>query len=91
MAQMVVVYKTPDDVEAFDRHYFGVHAPLAKKLPGLRKYEVSARPITTLGSPAETHFIATPVPSRKEIACISRLVMTICVFGIYRAIELPKS
>jgi uncharacterized protein (TIGR02118 family) len=58
MAQMVVVYKTPDDVEAFDRHYFGVHAPLAKKLPSLRKYEVSAGPITTLGSPAETHFIA---------------------------------
>lgn len=58
MAQMVVVYKTPDDVEAFDRHYFGVHVPLAKKLPGLRKYEVSAGPITMLGSAADTYFVA---------------------------------
>jgi uncharacterized protein (TIGR02118 family) len=58
MAQMVVVYKTPDDADAFDRHYFGVHVPLAKKLPGLRKYEVSAGPITTLGRAADTYFIA---------------------------------
>ena len=58
MAQMVVVYKTPSDVDAFDRHYFGVHVALAKKLPGLRKYEVSAGPITTLGSAADTHFVA---------------------------------
>lgn len=57
-AQMVVVYKTPSDVDAFDRHYFGVHVALAKKLPGLRKYEVSAGPITTLGSAADTHFVA---------------------------------
>jgi uncharacterized protein (TIGR02118 family) len=58
MAQMVVVYKTPDDVDAFDRHYFGVHVPLAKKLPGLRKYETSVGPITTLGRAADTYFIA---------------------------------
>jgi uncharacterized protein (TIGR02118 family) len=58
MAQMVVVYKTPSDVDAFDRHYFGVHVALAKKLPGLRKYEVSAGPITTLGSATDTHFVA---------------------------------
>jgi uncharacterized protein (TIGR02118 family) len=58
MAQMVVVYKTPSDVEAFDRHYFGVHVALAKKLPGLRKYEVSAGSITMLGSAADTHFVA---------------------------------
>ena len=58
MAQMIVVYKTPDDVDAFDRHYFGVHVPLAKKLPGLRKYETSVGPITTLVSAADTYFVA---------------------------------
>lgn len=58
MAQMIVVYKTPDDVDAFDRHYFGVHVPLAKKLPGLRKYETSIGPIMTLGSAADTYFVA---------------------------------
>jgi uncharacterized protein (TIGR02118 family) len=58
MAQMIVVYKTPDDADAFDRHYFGVHVPLAKKLPDLRKYETSVGPITTPGSAADTHFVA---------------------------------
>ena len=41
MARMVVIYRTPKNVEAFDRHYFEIRVPLAKKLPGLRKYEVS--------------------------------------------------
>jgi uncharacterized protein (TIGR02118 family) len=58
MAQMVVVYKTPKDVEAFNRHYFDVHVPMAKKLPGLRKYEVSTGPITMLGAATVTYFVA---------------------------------
>jgi uncharacterized protein (TIGR02118 family) len=45
MARMVVIYRTPRDREAFDKHYFQVHIPLAKGLPGLRKYEVSSSPI----------------------------------------------
>jgi uncharacterized protein (TIGR02118 family) len=52
MAQMVVIYRTPKDVEAFDRHYFETHVPLAKKLPGLRRYEISdGAIITTVGNP----------------------------------------
>ncbi len=52
MARMVVIYRTPKDVEAFDRHYFEIHVPLAKKIPGLRKYEVSDGPIATpIGNP----------------------------------------
>ena len=47
MARMVVIYRTPKDPAAFDAHYFKVHVPLAKKLPGLRKYEVSRQPILT--------------------------------------------
>jgi uncharacterized protein (TIGR02118 family) len=45
MAQMVVIYPTPKNIEAFDRHYFETHVPLAKRIPGLRKYEVSNGPI----------------------------------------------
>ena len=41
MARLVVMYKTPRDAAAFDKHYFDRHVPLAKKIPGLRKYEVS--------------------------------------------------
>ena len=41
MARLIALYKTPKDPAAFDRYYFATHAPLAKKIPGLRKYEVS--------------------------------------------------
>lgn len=34
MAQMMVVYKPPKDPTAFERHYFEVHVPLARRLPG---------------------------------------------------------
>ena len=41
MVRFLVVYETPRDPAAFDRHYREVHVPLAKKLPGLRRYTVS--------------------------------------------------
>ncbi|WP_443750314.1 EthD family reductase [Asticcacaulis solisilvae] len=47
MAMMIVIYPTPEDAEAFDRHYFGLHVPLAKKIPGLHSYEVSDGAIAT--------------------------------------------
>ena len=59
MARMVVIYKTPKDVMAFTRHYFETHVPLAKKLPGLRKYEVSQGPILTPHGVSQYHFVAT--------------------------------
>ena len=59
MARMVVIYKTPNDVAAFERHYFETHIPLAKKLPGLRKYEVSHGPLLTPHGSSEYHLVAT--------------------------------
>jgi uncharacterized protein (TIGR02118 family) len=41
MVRFLVLYDTPADPEAFDRHYRDVHIPLAKQLPGLRRYTVS--------------------------------------------------
>jgi uncharacterized protein (TIGR02118 family) len=38
---MVVTYRQPQDEVAFDRDYFGIHAPMTKRLPGLRRYVVS--------------------------------------------------
>ena len=35
---------------AFDKHYFDAHVPIAKKIPGLRKFEVSRGPVATLGA-----------------------------------------
>ena len=49
MAHVVVMYKTPKDTAAFDKYYFETHVPIAQKLPGLKKYEVSQGAV---GSPA---------------------------------------
>lgn len=57
MAKMVVIYKTPKDPAAFDRHYFEVHVPLAKQLPGLRSYEASKGPVTTLAAAADAYLV----------------------------------
>lgn len=59
MARLVVVYKTPTDGAAFDRYYFGTHVPIAKKIPGLRKYEVSSGPVATPVGASNVHLIAT--------------------------------
>jgi uncharacterized protein (TIGR02118 family) len=59
MAQMVVIYKKPRNPAAFIEHYFDVHVPLAKQLPGLRKYETSNGPIVSLAGAADAHFVAT--------------------------------
>jgi uncharacterized protein (TIGR02118 family) len=41
MVRFIVLYDTPGDAEAFDRHYRDIHIPLTKKLPGLRRYTIS--------------------------------------------------
>lgn len=56
--RMVVIYRTPRDPEAFDRHYFDVHIPLAKRLPGLQRYDVSRRPIATPAGDPEPYLVA---------------------------------
>lgn len=59
MAQLVVTYRTPTDPAAFDHHYEAVHAPLAKKIPGLRRFETSAGPVMTPEGPSDVYLIAT--------------------------------
>jgi uncharacterized protein (TIGR02118 family) len=59
MAHVVVMYKTPKDTAAFDQYYFSTHVPIAKKLPGLRKYEVSQGSVATPTGPSNYHLIAT--------------------------------
>jgi uncharacterized protein (TIGR02118 family) len=56
---MVVIYKTPRDPKAFDRHYFSVHVPMAKQLPGLRKYDVSRGSIVSPIGGSTPYLIAT--------------------------------
>ena len=58
MAQMVVTYYTPEDPEEFDRYYFETHLPLAKTIPGLRKFELTQGPVLTPAGPSDIHSIA---------------------------------
>ena len=59
MADVVVTYKMPKDPAAFDKYYAETHIPLAKKMPGLRKYTVSKGPVATPSGPSAIHLIAT--------------------------------
>ena len=59
MAQLVVIYKTPKDPAAFERHYAEIHIPLAKKIPGLRKFEISRGPVMSPAGASGVHFVAT--------------------------------
>ena len=58
MARMVVMYKTPKDPVAFDRYYFENHVPIAKRIPGLRKYEVSQGAVASPAGPSGVHLVA---------------------------------
>ena len=59
MAKLVVMYRTPKDPAAFDSYYFEKHIPIAKKIPGLRKYEVTQGAILSPAGPSAFHLIAT--------------------------------
>ena len=59
MAGLIAIYKKPADVAAFEKHYFETHIPLAKKMPGFRKYEVSTGPVSVLAGSADVHLIGT--------------------------------
>lgn len=58
MAQMIVVYESPKDPAAFEQHYFEVHVPLARQLPGLKRYETSKGPIVSLAGARNAYFVA---------------------------------
>ncbi len=65
MVKLVAVYRKPEDVEAFDKHYYEVHAPLAKKMPGLIKMEVNKIYGTPMGE-SDLHLIANMYFESKE-------------------------
>ncbi|HEX4043439.1 MAG TPA: EthD family reductase [Xanthobacteraceae bacterium] len=58
MARLLVMYKTPRDAAAFDKHYAEKHVPLAKKIPGVRKFEMSKGVVATPGGPSAYHLVA---------------------------------
>jgi uncharacterized protein (TIGR02118 family) len=52
MVKLVALYKQPEDKKAFDEHYFNTHLPLANKMPGLKKVEITRFTETPMGTEA---------------------------------------
>lgn len=59
MAKLIAMYRTPKDPEAFESYYFAIHVPIAKKVPGLRRYDVSRGPIASVTGATGWHLVAT--------------------------------
>ncbi len=59
MAKLVVLYKQPMDPAAFDRYYLATHIPLAKKIPGLLRYEISDGAVASPAGASPYHLVAT--------------------------------
>ena len=58
MAQLVALYKKPANAAAFDAYYVSTHVPIAKKVPGLRSYEVSSGPVASAQGDSPYHLVA---------------------------------
>ena len=59
MAKVIAMYRKPADAAAFERYYFATHVPIARRIPGLRGYEVTRGTIGALEGDAPYHLIAT--------------------------------
>ena len=58
MVRFIVLYDTPADPEAFERHYREIHIPLVKQLPGLRRYTISRNHRGVRGDASSYYMIA---------------------------------
>lgn len=58
MFQLTALYNHPEDVAAFDTHYDTVHAPLARKIPGLARFTVSRPAPGPDGAKPAYHLVA---------------------------------
>ena len=51
-AKIVVLFGKPTDPQAFDKQYWEEHIPIARRMPGLRKYTVQKVLNPPRGEPA---------------------------------------
>lgn len=58
MVKLVVAYGRPEDPAAFDAHYADTHAPLANKIPNLKRFEAGRVLGTADGSEPPYYWIA---------------------------------
>jgi uncharacterized protein (TIGR02118 family) len=56
MIKFIILWNTPEDPVAFERHYRDIHIPLVKQMPGLRRYTIGR--VTTLHGGEPYYLIA---------------------------------
>ena len=52
MIKYVALYRTPEDPEQFDKHYFETHVPIVDRTPGLVRSEIAKVTRMSYGEPA---------------------------------------
>jgi uncharacterized protein (TIGR02118 family) len=58
MVKLIVLYGKPEDPSAFDAYYASTHAPLAEKIPNLKRYEHGKALGSADGSEAPYYYVA---------------------------------
>ena len=74
MTKIVAVYRQPKDAKSFDAYYAETHTPLVKKMPGLRRLEVT-KFTGAAGGPSDLYQVAELYfddPGARETALASR-------------------
>ena len=56
-ARLIVLYRQPEDPEAFDAHYRDVHTPIVQQYPGLRDLRLT-RAVGVAGRPPDFYLMA---------------------------------
>ena len=51
MVKLIALFRPPADPDAFDRHYFGVHLPRLRAIPGVEKVEITRITGSPIGEP----------------------------------------
>lgn len=69
-AKLIAVYQQPSDPAAFNQYYFDKHAPLAKTLPGLLRYEVSRGDVLGIQGKHSAYLVA--VLEFQSMECIAK-------------------
>ena len=57
-AKLIALYNKPVDAMAFDKYYYATHVPIAKRIPGLKRYEVSDGPVSGVNGDSAYHVAA---------------------------------
>ena len=57
MHKLLVTYTRPDNIDAFEKHFGEVHAPMVRRIPGLKKLVINRITGNALGGPPSLYLL----------------------------------